>query len=144
MHKSRESWGHYAKEKTKYCVCMCAKSFQSCLSLCDPMNCSPPGSSVHQILQARILEWVACPPPGDLPDPEIKPESLTSPGWIFKVIISNSRDLLSYQYLLWPGNNLKYALWIDNSQRRKKCDLTFEKEPQPKTTLRYYLYLIIW
>ena len=34
---------------------------QSCLTLCDPMDCSPPGSSVHGILQARTLEWVAIP-----------------------------------------------------------------------------------
>ena len=34
---------------------------QSCLTLCDPMDCIPPGSSVHGILQARILEWVAIP-----------------------------------------------------------------------------------
>ena len=34
---------------------------QSCLTLCDPMECSPLGSSVHGILQARILEWVAMP-----------------------------------------------------------------------------------
>ena len=34
---------------------------QSCLTLCDPMDCSPPGSSLHGILQARILEWVAIP-----------------------------------------------------------------------------------
>ena len=34
---------------------------QLCLTLCDPMDCSPPGSSVHGILQARILEWVAMP-----------------------------------------------------------------------------------
>ena len=33
----------------------------SCLTLCDPVDCSPPGSSVHEILQARILEWVAMP-----------------------------------------------------------------------------------
>ena len=32
---------------------------QSCSTLCDPMDCGPPGSSVHRILQARILEWVA-------------------------------------------------------------------------------------
>ena len=32
---------------------------QSCLTLCDPMDCSPPGSSVHEISQGRILEWVA-------------------------------------------------------------------------------------
>ena len=40
---------------------MCTKSLQSRLTLCDPMDCSPPGSSVHGILQARILEWVAMP-----------------------------------------------------------------------------------
>ena len=40
-------------------ACMHAKSLQSCPTLCDPMDSSPPGSSVHRILQARILEWVA-------------------------------------------------------------------------------------
>ena len=34
---------------------------QSCLTLCNPMDCSPPGSPVHGILQARLLEWVAIP-----------------------------------------------------------------------------------
>ena len=43
------------------CVCACAKSLQSCLTLCNTMDCSPPGSSVYGILQARILEWVATP-----------------------------------------------------------------------------------
>ena len=41
--------------------CVCAKSLQSCLTLCDPLDCSPPGSSVHGILQARLLKWVAMP-----------------------------------------------------------------------------------
>ena len=40
-----------------YWVVLCAKSPQSCLTLCDPMDCSPPGFSVPGILQARILEW---------------------------------------------------------------------------------------
>ena len=40
-------------------------------------NCSPPGSSVRGLLQARILEWVARRSPGDLPYPEIKPGSPT-------------------------------------------------------------------
>ena len=40
-------------------ICVCAKSLQSCPTLCDPMDHSPPGSSVHGILQPRILEWVA-------------------------------------------------------------------------------------
>ena len=45
---------------------------QSCLTLCDPMNCSLPGPSVHGILQARVLEWGAISSPGDLPDPGIE------------------------------------------------------------------------
>ena len=49
------------------CVCVCAHVYvcmsvaQPCLTLCYPMNCSPPGSSVYGILQARIVEWVALP-----------------------------------------------------------------------------------
>ena len=43
------------------CVCMHAKSLLLCPTLCQPMDYSPPGSSVHGILQARILEWVAMP-----------------------------------------------------------------------------------
>ena len=48
-------------------MCVCVLVTQLCLTLCDPVDCSPPGLSVHGILQARILEWVAVPPPGDLP-----------------------------------------------------------------------------
>ena len=40
---------------------VCAQSLQLCLTLCSPMDCSPLGSSVHGLLQARILEWVAMP-----------------------------------------------------------------------------------
>ena len=39
----------------------CVLVAQSCLTLCDPMDCSPPGSSVHGILQTRIPEWAAIP-----------------------------------------------------------------------------------
>jgi len=46
------------------------------LTLCDPMECSPPSSSVHGILQARILEWVAIHFPGNLSNPGIEPRSL--------------------------------------------------------------------
>ena len=42
-------------------MCIHAKLLQSCTILCNLMDCSPPGSSVHGILQARILEWVAIP-----------------------------------------------------------------------------------
>ena len=50
---------------------------QKCPTLCDPMDHSPPGSSVHGILQARILEWVAISSPGDLADLGIKLRSPT-------------------------------------------------------------------
>ena len=54
-------------------ACTHASMLQSCLTLCDPMDCSLPGSSVHGILQARILEWVASTSPGDFSDPGIEP-----------------------------------------------------------------------
>ena len=50
---------------------------QSCLTLCDPMDCSPLGFSVPRIFQARTLKWIAIPFPGDLPDPGIEPRSPT-------------------------------------------------------------------
>ena len=48
---------------------------QLCLTLCDRMDCSLPGSSVHGIFQARILEWVAITFPSDLSNPGIEPGS---------------------------------------------------------------------
>ena len=57
------------------CVCMCVLVSQLCPNLCNPMNCSLSGSSVHEILQARILEWVTIPVSGDLANPGIKPGS---------------------------------------------------------------------
>ena len=54
------------------------KRIQLCPTLCDPMDCSLPGSSVHGIFQARILEWVALfPSPGDLSNPGIELRSPT-------------------------------------------------------------------
>ena len=53
---------------------------QSCPTLCNPLGCSPPGYLVHGIFQARILEWVAIPSPGDLPDPGVKPVSPVTPA----------------------------------------------------------------
>ena len=50
---------------------------QSCPTLCDPMDCSLPGSSVHGIFQAIVLEWIAISFSGDLPNPGIKPRDQT-------------------------------------------------------------------
>ena len=60
--------------------CVGAKSLQLCQTLCNPIDCSPPGSSVHGILLARILEWVVMPLLGDLPDPGTELMTLKSPA----------------------------------------------------------------
>ena len=53
---------------------------QSCVILCNPVDCSPPGPSVLGIFQARLLKWLPVPPPGDLPNPGITPTSPASPA----------------------------------------------------------------
>ena len=68
-----------------------AKLLQSCPILCDPMDCSLPGYSVHGVLQAKILEWVAIPSPWRLPDPGIKLASPEAPA------LQADFLLLSYQ-----------------------------------------------
>ena len=47
------------RKNNKVKISMCVLITQSCPNLCDPMDCNPPGSSVYEILQARVLEWVA-------------------------------------------------------------------------------------
>ena len=61
------------------CVCVSVLAAQSCPTLCDPMdcNCSCQALLSVGIRQARMLEWVARTPPGDLPDPGIEPRSAT-------------------------------------------------------------------
>ena len=49
----------YSSQSTLFSVCVLVA--QSCLTLCDPIDCGPPGSSVYGFLQARIPEWVAMP-----------------------------------------------------------------------------------
>ena len=71
-------------------MCVGAKTLQPCPTLCDLMDCSLPGSSVHGILLQASLSmgfssqeyWngLPCPPPGDLPNPGVEPSSLMSPA----------------------------------------------------------------
>ena len=57
-----------------------SKLLQSGPTLCDPMDCSLPGSSVHGILEAEYYSGLPCPPTGDLPDPRVELTSLKSPA----------------------------------------------------------------
>ena len=74
MKKSVSRAGHVRCIKTTKTrgVCLVA---QSCPTLCDPRGCSPPGSSVHGILQACILEWVAIHFSRGSSDPGVEPWS---------------------------------------------------------------------
>ena len=60
------------------CISNCL--LQSYPTVCNPMDYSPPGSSVHGILQVRYWHGLPCPSPGDLTDQGIEPASLTSPA----------------------------------------------------------------
>ena len=73
--------------QTDYCTCLPSmhqirsdQSLQSCLTLSNHVDSSLPGSSVHGILQARILEWVAVPSSRGSSDPGIKPASPAAPA----------------------------------------------------------------
>ena len=78
---------------TQIHACMCVKLLQSCLTLSNPMDYSPPGSSVHEILQARILEWVAMTSSIGSSQPSDWPASLASPVWVICHYISCHGDI---------------------------------------------------
>ena len=87
------------------CVCVCARAHsvaQSCLTLSDPMDCSLPGSSVHGILQARILEWVTI-------------SSSRESSWVRDQIciscISCFGRWILYYHATWETPNLSYLKW---------------------------------
>ena len=75
---------------------------QLCLTLCDPMCCRLPDSSVHGIFQVRILEWVVISYSRDLPKAEIKHTSLVSPALAggFFTISSTWKALIGCPYFL--------------------------------------------
>ena len=90
---------------------MCARSLQSCLTLCGPVDCNPPGSSVHGILQARNWSGLPRPPPGELPDPGIEPVS----------------PALAGRFLAPPGR--LFQLWSGGITRHNKSARILTREP---------------
>ena len=88
-----------------YPVCVCVLNHFSLVSLCTPVDCGPPGSSVHGILQTRILEWVAMPSSRDLPNPRVEPASLKSPaftGGFFPASATWEKALFKKKYVVFP------------------------------------------
>ena len=87
------------------CLMLLLPDAQLCSTLCNLMDCNPPGNSVHGILQARTLEWLPFPALGDLPGPGIKPTSPVSPALAGRFFTTNT-----------PGkpNKSTYQLVIDS------------------------------
>ena len=105
------------------CTGVCAKSLPACPTLCDPMDCSPPGFSVHRILQAGILEWLAIPSSRGSYQPGIELTSLTSP-------------------LLAGGCFTTSAIWEAHCEHRAAC--IFVCVCVLKVGTISFLFLFIW
>ena len=61
VHSPEAPFNNIWNFKMCVCVCVCVESLQSCVALCNPLDCNLPGFSVHGIFQAILLQWVAIP-----------------------------------------------------------------------------------
>ena len=106
---------------------------QSCLTLCDPIDCSPPGSAVHGILQARILEWVALSsPPGNLPNPGIEPRSPAS-------------QAITGRFPIFPINQqLLFSRWVMSDSVTPCTAARQASRPSPAPGLCPHSCLLSW
>ena len=105
----------YWKANESSCPALCAHGL-SHVWLCDPMDCSLPGSSVHGIFQARTLEWVAFPSPEDLP--LAQESNLRLLHWqVYSLPLSHLRSSL-LTFLLWiirtTSLREKYRGWVSH------------------------------
>jgi len=89
------------------CVCTCAQSLQSCLSLCNPMDCSRQTPQSMGFSRREHWSGFPFPPPGDLPDPGIKPISPASPA--------QQADLLPMSHQGSPNVTVTYLLSMPNA-----------------------------
>ena len=81
-------------------MCVCTFTRFNRDRLCDPVDCSPPGSSVHGIFQQEYWSGLPCPPPWDLSDPGIESESPASPVLQADSLLLSHQGSLPEQYLL--------------------------------------------
>ena len=82
-------------------VCVCTHNAQSCLTLCGPMDCSLPGSSVHGIFQARILEQGSISSSGGLPNPGIELVFLESPALSGRFFYQQPTHTYTHSFILY-------------------------------------------
>ena len=104
-----DRWMDKAAVVHKYNGILCLVA-QSCLALWDVMDCSPPGSSVHRIFQARILEWVAMPSSRGSSSPRDRTQLSSISGRVFKAFFFYTQWLIPLNPLVrlsffgWPGS----------------------------------------
>ena len=89
-----------------------AQSLQPCLTLCDPMDCSPSESSVHGISQARRLEWVAISFSRGSPDPRIEPGSPGLAGGFFTTELPELSvcKIIDHQNIFCTSRYIKFCI----------------------------------
>ena len=104
-------------------LCMKVKSesevAQSCPTLSGPMNCSPPGSCVHGIFQARVLEWgaIAFSASSTVSPhlPQLSPTFLLGPSWVLVSSFNCQLDALASRHLymsLWSTRLKTHGCWV--------------------------------
>ena len=113
----------YSFRNTVYCStsdseflgCVCAQLHPT---LCDIMNCSPPGFPVHGISQAPILKWVAISSSGDLPDPGLKPMSPALAGrFLTTKLPGKPQSFLPLLKSYWGRyNQVPETVWQDEAE----------------------------
>ena len=121
-------------------MCVWAKSLQSCLTLCDAMDCSPPGSSVHGISQARILKWIVfCPFRGSF-----WPRNRTWGSCIGRWILYHwaTQEAHTYAYIhknicvhMYICVNIYICVWV------YVCELLLPGKPYNKTII---IAILMW
>ena len=127
----------------QWCACssLCCVAAQSC-PLCDPLDFSPPGSSVHEISQARRPEWVAISSCKGSSDPETEPVSPASPalagGFFLPLSHRGNSEVKIYvdKYLRWLCNSSVFQQYIcvKHISQKMKCRSRYEI-PQPPSCL---------
>ena len=132
---------------------VCVLVAKSCLTLCDPMDCGPPGSSVHGILQARILEWVAISFSrgssqlrDQIPAQGSNPQVSCITGRLFTIWATRETFIIKVRY--WPINFFVVALsnlisgwwWPHRINLRVFCLYFFWNSLRRITVSSYYVW----
>ena len=131
-----------------YDSCVRACQVTSVMSDCDSMDCGLPGSSVHEVLQAGILEWLPGPPPGGLPDPGVDPTSvmssalagrffMTSATWKAPTIDTNTRKRKA------SIHNTKVNCQITGEKNKRGREGTRPTKANPKQLTKCNISIII-